>query len=381
MFEMGDSLRDLFLLDPTVHFLNHGSFGACPRPVFDEYQRWQRELERQPVAFFRRADGLLAEARAALGRYLNADPDSLLFVPNATTGLNIFIRSLRLQPGDEILTTNHEYGALNRTWEFVCGKTGARYVQHPIPLPAASRAAIVESFWAAVTPRTRVIFLSHITSPTALILPIEEICRRARAAGIMTVIDGAHAPGQVPIDLAALDADCYSGNCHKWLCAPKGSAFLWVRPAHQSMMEPLVVSHGWRPEASFQERHSWQGTRDLSAFLTVPAAIEFQRRHDWEAVRRRCHALASEARQRLAGLFGLPPLTPDSPEWFGQMITLPLPPCDLAELKRRLYDEHRVEAPTIGWQGLHGIRLSFQGYNSRDDLDAAVAALADVLPH
>jgi isopenicillin-N epimerase len=376
---MGDSLRDLFLLDPEVVFLNHGSFGACPRPVFEEYQRWQRELERQPVAFFRRAEGLLAEARAALGRYLNAEADSLLFVPNATTGLNIFIRSLKLQPGDEILTSDHEYGALNRTWEFVCERTGATYIHHPIPLPVPPREEVIESFWAAVTPRTKVIFLSHITSPTALILPIEEICRRARAAGIMTVIDGAHAPGQLAIDLAALDVDCYSGNCHKWLCAPKGAAFLYVRPDRQAMMEPLVVSHGWRPESTHQERHSWQGTRDLSAFLSVPAAIEFQRQHDWEAVRRRCHGLASEARERFADRFDLPPLTPDSPDWFAQMITLRLPPCDLGDLKRRLYDEFRVEAPMIGWGGMHGIRLSFQGYNDRADLDAALDGLARLL--
>lgn len=378
---MPSPLRDLFLLDPEVVFLNHGSFGAVPRPVFEEYQRRQAEVERQPVLFFRRADDLLAGARQTLADYLTCEADDLVFVPNATSGLNIVIRSLPLREGDEILTTDHEYGALNNTWEFARAKAGARYIHHPIPLPAQSREAIVEDFWRAVTPRTRVIYLSHITSPTALILPIEEICRRARAAGIMTIIDGAHAPGHIPIDLAALDVDIYAGNCHKWLCAPRGSAFLWVRREHQPLVEPMIVSHGWRPGATFQERHTWQGTRDLCAFLCVPAAIAFQREHGWDEVRRRCHALASEARRRVAGQFGLEPLTPDSPAWFGQMITLPLPPCDLGELKRRLYDEERIEAPTIGWGGRHGIRLSFQGYNDPDDLDAVVAALARLAPH
>jgi isopenicillin-N epimerase len=378
---VGQTLRDLFMLDPEVVFLNHGSFGAVPRPVFEEYQRLQAEVERQPVRFFGRSAELLAEARATLGAYLNADPDALVFVPNATSGLNMVIRSLPLKAGDEILTTDHEYGALNNAWEFVCAKTGARYVRQPIRLPVPARDEVVESFWAAVTPRTRIIYLSHITSPTALILPIGAICRRARAAGIMTIVDGAHAPGHVPVDLAALDVDAYSGNCHKWLSAPRGSAFLWVRPDHQAMVEPMIVSHGWRDGATYQQRHTWQGTRDLCAFLSVPAAIEFQRRHNWDEVRRRCHALAGEARRRAGDLFGLPPLTPDSPEWFGQMITLPLPPCDLADLKRRLYDEFRVEAPTIGWGGRHAIRLSFQGYNGPDDLDAAIEALRRLLPH
>jgi isopenicillin-N epimerase len=374
-------VREQFLLDPDVVFLNHGSFGACPRPVFEIYQRWQRDLEWQPVEFLgRRADDLLAEARAVLGDYLHARADDLIFVPNATTGLNIFIRSLPLHDGDEILSTNHEYGALRRTWAFVCGKTGARYVPHAIPLPAASRDEVVESFWRAVTPRTRVIFLSHITSPTAITLPVAEICRRARAAGIMTIIDGAHAPGHIPVDLAALDVDCYSGNCHKWLSAPKGSAFLYVRPEHQAMVEPMVVSHGWHDDASFITRHQWQGTRDIAAFLSVPAAIAFQAEHDWDAVRQRCRALTSEARQRVADLTGLPPLTPDSPEWFTQMIALPLPPCDLSDLKERLYQEYRVEAPLFGWEEHHLIRLSFQGYNTHADLDRAISGLTQLLP-
>ncbi|MBL8154997.1 MAG: aminotransferase class V-fold PLP-dependent enzyme, partial [Anaerolineae bacterium] len=199
------SLKDLFLLDPTVTFLNHGSFGACPIPVFETYQRWQRELERQPVEFFQhRADPLLDDARARLAAYFNTQPDRLIFVPNATVGINQVARALRLQPGDEILTTDHEYGAMDYTWNFICGKTGARYVRHPIPVPVTTPEALADSLWSAVAPVTRVIFLSHMTSPTALIFPVGEICRRARAAGILTIIDGAHIPGHLPLDLAAL---------------------------------------------------------------------------------------------------------------------------------------------------------------------------------
>src|SRR5579884_1523084 len=245
-------LRDRFLLDPDVIFLNHGSFGACPRPVFDVYQQWQRELERQPVAFIgRRKKELLAEARARLGEYVNADPGSLVYVPNATSGLNIVARSLALEPGDEILTTDHEYGALNMTWQRVCAKSGATYIQHPLPLPVGSPEDVVESFWSAVTPRTRVVFLSHVTSPTALILPVAEIVCRARAAGILTIIDGAHAPGHVPLDLTALGADVYAGNCHKWLCSAKGAGFLYVRPEHQDWVESLIVSWGWLGDHTF----------------------------------------------------------------------------------------------------------------------------------
>ncbi len=375
------ALRDQFLLDPDVAFLNHGSYGACPRPVFETYQRLQLELERQPVEFLgRRHDEMLKNARASLGAYLNVEADDLIFVPNATTGINSVARSLALRPGDEILTTDHEYGAMNHTWQFMCGKTGACYVQHPIPLPVAAVEEVVESFWQAVTPRTRVIFISHITSPTALILPVAEICRRAREAGIMTVIDGAHAPGQIPLDVTALGADFYAGNCHKWLCAPKGSGFLYARPEHHRLIEPLVISWGWLPDSTFVSRNEWQGTRDISAFLSVPAAIEFQQANHWDEVRQRCHALASQTRQRLADLTGLASIAPDSSEWFAQMIAAPLPANDTEVLKRRLYDEYRVEVPLTAWNGSNGIRVSFQGYNTQEDADRLVGALSVLLP-
>lgn len=362
-------------------FLNHGSFGACPKPVFEIYQRWQLELERQPVEFLgRRHDDLLNEARARLGQYLNTDVDNLIFVFNATAGINTVARSLKLQPDDEILTTDHEYGAIDKTWDFICRRTGAKVVRHKVKLPVTSAEEFVDSFWSAVTPRTRIISISHITSPTALIFPVAAICRRARETGILTVIDGAHAPGQITVDLTALGADFYSGNCHKWMCAPKGAGFLYAAPERHALVDPLVISHGWSDDSTFVSRNQWQGTRDIAAFLSVPAAIEFQETHHWDEVRRCAHALASDTRRRIADLTGIPPLSPDSPAWFAQMMAAPIPECDMDELKRRLYDEFRIEVPVFPWNGLNIVRASFQGYNTHEDADRLLEALARLLP-
>lgn len=376
-----ETLRPQFLIDPSVTFLNHGSFGACPAPVFAEYQRWQRELEFQPVEFLgRRANTLLDSARLRIAQYVNADPESVVFVPNATAGLNTAIRSLALAPGDEILTTDHEYGALEYTWNFVCAQTGATLVRQPVALPVTTTERFVEDFWQGVTERTKVIFLSHITSPTALTFPIEPIIARAKAAGIITIVDGAHAPGHVPLDMTALGADFYSGNFHKWLCAPKGSAFLYAAPPFHQQVAPPVISWGWSPEASFVSKMQMQATRDIASYLATPAAIDFLDAHDWPTVRLRCHALASEARSRVLGLTEEAPIQPDSPLWFGQMVTLPLPPCDVNTLKSRMIDEYRIEAPTMLWHDRAFIRVAFQGYNSAEDIDRLMEALTVLLP-
>lgn len=370
---------------PDVVFLNHGSFGACPRPVFEVYQRWQLELQRQPVEFLgRRFNELMRAAREPLAAFVGADPDDLVYVPNATTGLNVVARSLPLRPGDEVLSTNHEYGALDRTWRFVCQRRGAQYINHPLPVPLEFHEQVVEALWSRVTARTRVLFLSHITSPTALILPVAELVRRAREAGILTVIDGAHAPGQIGLDLTALGADFYAGNLHKWVCSPPGSAFLYARREVQPLLEPLVVSWGWQSEAPgrsrFIDEQEWQGTHDIAASLAVPAALGFLAAHDWPRVQRECHELARVARRAIGQLTGLAPLTPDLPDWYAQMVALPLPPCDGEALKQRLSDEFAVEVPIITWNGRQFVRVSIQGYNTPGDLDALVTGLAALLP-
>jgi isopenicillin-N epimerase len=357
-------IRDEFLLDPAIVFLNHGSFGACPRALLERYQEWQRELERRPVEFLaRRLSGLLAEARAAVGTYVNADPDDLVFVQNATAGVNLAAWALDLRPDDEVLSTSLEYGALDLAWEHICSHAPARYVRMPVTLPLEDA---VEEVWSGVTDRTRALFLSHVTSETAVELPVQELCSRAREREITTIVDGAHVPGHIPLDLRALDVDYYAGNCHKWLCAPKGAGFLHVRRELQETIAPLVAGWGYRDESTFLSRHEEQGTRDPSAFLTVPDAIEWQQARNWDAVRERCRALASEAPARL----GLEPLGTDL-----QMVSMRLPSDTPAGLQERLYDEHRIEIPVF--DGL--IRASFQGYNGRDDLEALRTALERLL--
>ena len=380
-----NNLRPLFLLRPDVIFLNHGSFGACPQPVFDTYQTWQRELERQPVEFLgRRFNDLMRDARRGLGAYLNADAQDLVFVPNATTGLNIVARSLRLEPGDEILSNDQEYGALDRTWRFLCQRSGARYIRQPIPLPIRSTDEVIDAIWSGVTERTRVLFISHITSPTAIVFPIAPLIERARAASIITIVDGAHAPGQLPLDLVALGADFYSGNCHKWMMAPKGSAFLYARRELQHLVEPLIVSWGWESimpgDSRFIDEQEYQGTRDIAAYLSVPAAIEFMRQHSWERVRADCQELLRYAYQQLSALPGLVACTPNSSEWLGQMAAFALPPGDGKQLKQRLYDEFKIEIPVGVIDERQFLRISLQGYNTRAEVDALIEALGVLLP-
>lgn len=379
------NLKKHFLLDPSVVFLNHGSFGATPKPVFREYQRWQSELEKQPVEFLgRRIAGLMAESRAALGNYVGTHADNLIYAQNATIALNIVARSLDLKPGDEVLATNHEYGAVDRMWRFLSKERGFNYVNRAMSTPIESKEKFIEEFWVGVTPNTRAICISHISSPTAIIFPAEEIIRRAKEAGIVTIVDGAHAPGQLPLHLDSLGADFYAGNLHKWLCAPKGAGFLYARPESQKLVKPLVVSWGYEPEtpvsSEFVSHHEWWGTRDMAAFLSVPAAIEFQAKHDWERVREACHQLALECQQRICELTGLAPLHPLGGNWFRQMFSAPLPmSADVAQLKTRLYDEFKIEVPVHEWNGNKLIRVSVQGYNTREDLDALCDALSRLL--
>jgi len=382
-------MKNLFLLDPSLVFLNHGSFGACPAQVLENCQGWQREMERNPVEFLgRRSAKLLAHSRAVLAQYIGAKPEHLVYVPNATSGVNTVARSLPLRAGDEILSTDHEYGACDNTWAFVCRHTGARYVSVEIPLPFQAQ-EFTQRIWAAVTPRTRVIYLSHITSTTALILPVAQLCQRAREAGILTVIDGAHAPGHLRLNLDELGADFYTGNCHKWLCAPKGAAFLHARPEHHHLLDAPVVSWGYSSNITghtgfdayigttlLERRLQWQGTRDLSAFLSVPAAIEFQAQHDWDSIRRECHALAALTLRRICAMTGLSPVCQDAD--FGQMVVIPVSPMNADLLKQTLFERYRIEIPVTSHQDRLFVRLSIQGYNTTEDADALVKAIRKI---
>ncbi|MDG1118702.1 MAG: aminotransferase class V-fold PLP-dependent enzyme [Flavimaricola sp.] len=384
-------LAPQFLLDPEVTFLNHGSFGACPKPVFDAYQAWQLKLERQPVAFLDPDRGYASwmhDSRKALAAVVGARPDDIVGVLNATVGLNIVAQSLPLQPGDEILTTDHEYAALEKTWAYVARRTGALVRVVEVPLPLVSEEAYTQALLSAMTPRTRVLFLSHITSPTALLFPIKAAVEEARQRGIWTVIDGAHTPGHIPLDLTALGADFYAGNCHKWLMAPKGSAFLHVRTELQDIINPLVISHGWTANrvepgpfggTSFIDAVEFQGTRDPAAWLTVPDAILFRQNNDWDAVARDCQTMAQETAARVAQFTGLEPFS--RAEFCApQMVAMPVPCTDPIVLKQDLLSRYGIEIPCFDWKDAYTIvRLSVQGYNTCRQMDMLVEALIDIL--
>ena len=380
-------MKDYFLLNPEITFLNHGSFGAAPKPVFETFQAWQRKLEEQPVLFLgRQYHDLLLQAKLPLASYLGTSHQNLVFIPNATYGVNLIARSLDLHPGDEILTSNHEYGACDYTWEFLCTKNGAVYIHRPIQFPTKTDQEIVENFWQGVTPNTKLIYLSHITSPTALRLPVEEICRRARKAGILTLIDGAHAPGQIPLHLDTLQADFYTGNLHKWLMAPKGAAFLYADPLVQHLVEPLVVSWGVKTEpefssgSSFVDHLTWTGTHDPAAYLSVPTAIQFQQEHNWPKVQRLCHDMLKESLPGFSELTGKPILYAQDHQ-YAQMAAMELPLVkDLLALKTKLYDEYLIEIPFILWENRHFLRISYQIYNNPEDLKKLLSALKTILP-
>jgi isopenicillin-N epimerase len=353
-------VREHFLLDPDVVYLNHGAFGACPKPVFERYQAWQRELEREPTEFLsRRLPELLEQTRCALAAFVGTGANDLTLVPNAGTGVNMAARALDLQPGDEVLATNLEYGACDLMWQWLCERTGARYIRTD-----------VDQLFEHRSERTRALFLSHITSETALLLPAEEIVARARAEELVTIVDGAHAVAQLDLDLSAIGADFYAGNCHKWLCAPKGAGFLYVRPEWQERVDSPIVSWGYDEPATFLSRTEHQGTRDPAAYLAVPDAIAFQREHD---VRKQCVALARDACRELCALLGTEPLGPDAQILQMASVQLREPKPDLSQ---RLFDEHRIEIPTMGPRRDDLLRISIAAYTQREDVER----LLDVLP-
>lgn len=384
-------------LDPSVTFLNHGSFGACPAAVLEVQREWRDRLERQPITFLdRELEGHLDTARQALGAFLGADAGGFALVPNATAGCNAVLGSLRFEPGDEILTADHEYNAILNAIRAAADRDGAQVVMAALPFPTAGDDEIVDALVAEVTPRTRLAVLSHVTSPTALVLPIERIIRELDARGIDTLVDGAHAPGMVGLALDSLGAAYYTGNGHKWLCGPKGSAFLWVRADRRERIHPTIVSHGANATRTdrprFRLQFDWVGTGDPTAALTLPAAIDWVARLEpggWPAVMAANHVLALEARDRLVALVGGPNAAPDA--MIGSMAAVPIPwPLtaeDATMLHDALIDEDRIEVPIVTWPvpGARSVptdpprsilvRVSAQRYNDSGDIDRLVAAL------
>lgn len=367
-------LKSHFLLDPEITFLNFGSFGACPKPIFENYQHFQLELEREPVQFIvKKGPEYLHQSREALGNYIGCAADNLVYVPNPTYAVNIVAKNLKLREGDEILTTDLEYGAMDRTWNYYCRQSGAKYVRQPIQLPLVSKEQFLEDFWKGYSAKTKAIFISHITSSTGLIFPVKELCAEAKKRGLLTIVDGAHVPGHIPLNLAELEADIYTGACHKWMMTPKGSSFLYVKPEFQSWMDPLVISWGYESampsHSQFLDYHEFNGTRDFSAYLTIPAAIDFLAENNWWNVAAECRKLAQKNYQRFCELAGSKPLAPVTDEFIGQMCSIPIKTNDPVKLKQELFEKHRIEIPVMPHGSQAYLRYSIQAFNSQEDLD------------
>lgn len=373
-------LRAQFLLRSDITYLNFGSFGACPRPIFERYQQFQLELEEEPVQFIVDT-GLryLAESRNALANYLHADADDLVYVVNPSHAVNLIAKSLELSAGDEVLTTNLEYGACDRAWQYYCEKAGARYVRQSITLPLQSKEDFVSQFLKGITTKTKLIFLSHITSATALRFPVDLIIQEAKSRGILTFIDGAHAPGQIELNLTALDADIYTGACHKWMMTPKGSSFLYVRRSLQDRFDPLVISWGYRSDdpshSQFLDYHQTQGTRDFSAFLCIPAAIAFMEKYNWRAVASECRALVHSNVPRFCSLLGTVPLAPLHEDFIVQLVSFKLRTTEAEKVKATLFNDYRIEVPVMRQGNDVYLRYSINAFNTQEDLDRLYEAM------
>ena len=377
-------MKSQFLLDKSITFLNHGSFGACPKPVFEEYQRFQWELETDPVFFIqKKLPVYLKEAKKPLAKFIGCNAEDFFFTPNPTVAINTVMRSLKLQAGDEILTTNHEYGAMDRTWNFYCKQSGAKYIRQEISLPIVSKEQMIEEFWKGYTKNTKVVFLNQMSSSTALIFPVKEICDKAQELGLITIIDGAHVPGHVDLNIQELNPDFYTGTLHKWMLAPKGSSFLYVKKEFQEDIDPLVVSWGYESlapsDSQFLDYHEYQGTNDHSAFLCTSKVILFLEENNWKEKSKECRKIVRENYQRFCDLVNTKPICPITEEFLGQMASIPVRTKNPVALKELLYTKYKIQIPVMPLNGEIYIRYSINVYNSVEDLDVLYQAITDII--
>jgi isopenicillin-N epimerase len=377
-----NGMKDWFLLDPDITFLNHGSYGACSKPVFKEYQDWQKKLEDQPVQFMtNRVYSALEKARDSMSQFVGCDEQELVFFQNPTTAVTNVIYNLDLKPGDEVLMSNHEYGALVRAWKMWGEKTRVNIIQQDISMPVTTEENFIEDFWKGVTPQTKVVFLSHITSSTALIFPIEKIIKLAKEQNILTIIDGAHVPAQIPLNIHELGCDFYTGACHKWLCAPKGSSFLFVKKEHQDWVKPVVVSWGKDGDdptpSEFIQNFQWQGTRDMSAFLTIPTAINFYNK-EIRPYQAACKKIIQDTYSEFSSVLNTEPISTGK-EWLAQLVAHSLPKNIPSNLRKRLWEEYQIEIPVFEWNGQAYVRVSIQVYNTQKDVDLLMSALRSLI--
>jgi isopenicillin-N epimerase len=376
--------RSEWSLADGLTYLNNGSFGPTPRVVSADRRQWSDRVESDPHDFLVRQLGpRLGEVRRRLGELVGTAADNLALVDNASVAMNIVAASVRLEPGDEVLANDHEYGAVLRLWQRACDLAGAKLVVQPLPVPMHGSQEVVDQLFAAATDRTKLLVVSHVTSPTAIVLPLEAICRRARELGVATCVDGPHAIAMLDVQLDQFDCDYYTASCHKWLCGPLGTGFLYVHPRRQKTVEPALVSWGRTLEGdttSWRDEFNWIGTRDPSAFLAVGAAIDFLGRVGLDNFRRRTHALAAYARRQLASRLNATALVPDEGQWYGSMISLRLPDGESEPLQRALWERYKIEIPIVSWQGMRFVRPSCHLYTWQEDVDLLVRALEELLP-
>jgi isopenicillin-N epimerase len=378
-----DLLKEQFLLKKDITYLNFGAFGACPKPIFEMYQNFQRELEEEPTLFINElGPEYLKRSRLALGKYLNCSANDVVYVTSPSYAVNLIAKSLQIKAGDEVLTTNLEYGPCDKTWKYYCEQKGATYKKIQIRFPLESKEDFIDQFVKEITDHTKLIFISHITSSTGLKLPIEEICAIANQRGILIYVDGAHAPGQLPIDLNSLGADIYTGACHKWMLTPKGSSFLYVKNSLQHLFDPLIISWGYKSikpsDSIYLDNHQFQGTRDYSSFLTIPVAIEFMERFNWTTVSNNCRTLTQSNAERFCDLMGTKALSTISNDFIGQLFSIPLKISSPEKLHDILYQQYQIQVPVLAHEEKFYLRYSIQGFNNQQDLDKLYSALVSL---
>ena len=379
------NLKSHFLHDPEIAYLNHGSFGACPKFIFNNYINLQKELEKNPIKFLDNdIQEKVIKSQTTLARFINCDEDDIVFFPNPTTAMNEVFRSLKLEENDEILSTNHEYGALNKAWNFITQKTGAKYIQSEISIPFKSHKEFVDRIESKINERTKVIYLSHITSATGLIFPVKEIIEIARKYGILSIIDGAHVPGHIDLDLSNLNPDIYTGTCHKWLLSPKGVSFLYVKKEIQNQIDPLIISWGYNNEkierTRFQDEHLWQGTKDISPFLTLPKALEFREKYKWNEISIICKNRIIEFGNEIQREFSLNPVCELSSQFLGQMLSFNLN-LHVSKLEKiqNLLIEDKIVIPVFEWEENLLMRISLNGYNSENDIQRLFSTINKII--
>ena len=374
-----DILKEQFLLSKDITHLNHGSFGACPKPIFENYQLWQLKLEQEPVNFYVN-EGMqhLEKSREALATFINCRAQNIVFTTNPSYAINIIAKGFDLKEGDEILSCNLEYGALIKTWEFYCEKADAKFVKSEITLPLKSKEQIIDEFFKNISPKTKAIFISHITSSTALILPVKEICERAKDLGLVTIVDGAHAPAHIDLDISKLKADIYTGACHKWMLTPKGCSFLYINDEWKNRFDPLIISWGHHSNSNFSEHHELQGTRDYSAFLTIPTAVQFLKNNDWESVSNNCKAMVISNYEKTASILNGKPICPVTTDYLGQICSSPVKTDAPERLKAILYNEFKIEVPIMGLNKQVYLRFSAQAYIDQNDINLLHKALEKI---